>query len=79
MKAKITASIIEMLSINDEIVDLVSRKIKIGDQDSVQKEITRLETTMNQLSKDFNISEGEVENYQKAVGAIQESKNMLRL
>lgn len=74
LKAKITASIIEMLSINDEIVDLESRKIKIGDQDSVQKEITRLETTMNQLSKDFNISEGEVENYQKAVGAIQESK-----
>lgn len=76
-KQKIAKSIVDFLKIVDDQNELCERCKEIGDKEAIETEITKLNTQLEQLSKEYDVTEAEVARYQNSVENAKASREKL--
>lgn len=70
-KQEVTKSIVDFLRIVSDRKLLCEQCKAIGDEKSINSEIQELNTQLEQLSKEYNVTEEEIKKYQKSMENIQ--------
>ena len=76
-KQKIAKSIVDFLKIVDDQNELCERCKEIGDKEAIETELTKLNTQLEQLSKEYDVTEAEVARYQNSVENAKASREKL--
>lgn len=76
-KQKIAKSIVDFLKIVDGRNELCERCKEIGDKEAIETELTKLNTQLEQLSKEYDVTEAEVARYQNSVENAKASREKL--
>lgn len=71
-KQRIAKTIVDSLQTVSEINSILEAKKELGDKEGIESEIEKLSEQMEQLSKEHNVTEEEVAEYQTAVEKVQQ-------
>jgi hypothetical protein len=71
-KQILTKTIIDFCQTAISQKNIIDAKKEIGDKDGIENEIKKLSTALDELSKEYNVTEEEVESFQNAVEQIQQ-------
>lgn len=66
-KQKNTEKILEIIQIRRKREELKEKSKEFGDESAIKNEISRLEDQLSQISKEFNLTENEITEYQEAI------------
>ncbi len=66
-KQQIAKSIVDFLKIVDDRKELYERCKEIGDKVAIEAELAKLNTQLEQLSKEYDVTEGEMAEYQNSI------------
>lgn len=77
LKQKIAKSIVDFLKIVDDRNELCERCKEIGDREAIEAELTKLNTQLEQLSKEYDVTEAEIAEYQSSVESTKVSRETL--
>ena len=77
LKQKIAKSIVDFLKIVDDRNELCERCKEIGDREAIEAELTKLNTQLEQLSKEYDVTEAEIAEYQSSVESAKVSRETL--
>lgn len=72
-KQKIAKSIVDFLKIADDRKELYERCKEIGDKTAIEAELVKLNAQLERLSKEYDVTEAEMEEYQNS---IENAKNL---
>lgn len=70
-KQEVAKSIVDFLKIVSDRKEIYEQCKEIGDKDSIDSEVQKLNAQLEQLSKEYNVTEGEIVKYQDSVESIQ--------
>lgn len=76
-KQEVAKTIVDFLKIVSDRKTISDKCKAIGDEDSICSEIEGLTAQLEQLSKEYNVTEEEIANYQHSVEKIQSQKGVL--
>lgn len=76
-KQKIAKLIVDFLKIVDDRNELCERCKEIGDEGAIETELTKLNSQLEQLSKEYDVTEAEIAEYQKSVENAKASRETL--
>lgn len=76
-KQKIAKSIVDFLKIVDDRNELCERCKEIGDKEAIETELTKLNAQLEQLSKEYDVTEAEIAEYQNSVENAKASRETL--
>lgn len=76
-KQKIAKSIVDFLKIVADRTELYERCKEIGDREAIETELTKLNAQLEQLSKEYDVTEAEIAEYQSAVENAKASRETL--
>ncbi len=76
-KQKIAKSIVDFLKIVDDRNELSERCKEIGDKEAIETELTKLNAQLEQLSKEYDVTEAEIAEYQTSVENAKASRETL--
>lgn len=76
-KQKIAKSIVDFLKIAVDRTELYERCKEIGDREAIETELAKLNAQLEQLSKEYDVTEAEIAEYQSAVENAKVSRETL--
>lgn len=76
-KQKIAKSIVDFLKIVADRAELYERCKEIGDREAIETELAKLNAQLEQLSKEYDVTEAEIAEYQSAVENAKVSRETL--
>lgn len=76
-KQEVAKTIVDFLKIISDRKTISDKCKAIGDEDSIYSEIEGLTAQLEQLSKEYNVTEEEIANYQHSAEKIQSQKGVL--
>ena len=79
IKQRIAKTIVDFVAINRDINDIIEQCKNIGDRNSINEEIKKMCYLLDKLSKEYNVTENEIREYQSAVEDIQVLKNKISI
>ena len=77
-KQTIAKTVVDFIKTVGDLTKITNSKKEIGDKDGIDHEIKKLSEQLEQMSKEYNVTEEEVGQYQAAVESVQRLKSYLR-
>ena len=76
--AEITNLIIQLTSQHRDILKLHNERLEKGDESGVNAEILKLESQLSEISKQFQVSENDILEYQKSKEIVERHKRIIK-
>ena len=71
-KQVLTRTVVDFVQTIQNRDTMISSKMEIGDKSGILKEISLLSTQLEQLSKEYNVTEDEMKTYQSSIEKVQQ-------